>query len=288
MKQAPETRRKRLSPYLLSAARILVGLLFLQHGAEKLWGFAGGRIDHNFGTLRGFAGPLEVTGGILIVLGLFTRVTAFILCGEMAVAYFKAWAPRGFFPIQNGGEEAVLFCFIYLWLVTAGAGEWSLDNLVENSHPSQRRTIRDTIASWDGYGLSVARIILGFTFCLHGSRLAFGLLPAIAGRRIGLPMALDLLPPFVGYWEIVGGILLMLGLFTKPTALISSIVAVAAYLYGAAPRGVWPIRNGGNEVILYAIVFGYLAASGAGVWSLDQVRTRGARHKGELAGRAAI
>jgi putative oxidoreductase len=136
-----------LAPYLLGVARIIIGLLFLQHGAEKLWGFAVGRIDHDFGTLRGFAGPLEVAGGTLIALGLFTRFTAFILCGEMAVAYFRSWAPRGFFPIQNGGEEAVLFCYIYLWLVTAGAGVWSLDRLMGENRSPQSRTIQETITS---------------------------------------------------------------------------------------------------------------------------------------------
>ena len=124
----------RWTPYLLSVLRIAIGLIFFQHGAEKLWGFAGGRVDYNFGTLHGFAGPLEITGGLLMILGLFTRTTAFILCGEMAVAYFSRWAPRGFWPINNGGEEAVIFCFIYLWLVTAGAGPWSLDYLLQKRH----------------------------------------------------------------------------------------------------------------------------------------------------------
>jgi putative oxidoreductase len=130
----------RWTPYLLSALRIAVGLLFFQHGAEKIWGFAGGRIDHNFATMHGFAGPLEVIGGTLITLGLFTRTTAFILCGEMAVAYFSRWAPRGFWPITNGGEEAVIFCFVYLWLVTAGPGPWGLDALLHRrSESSQKR-----------------------------------------------------------------------------------------------------------------------------------------------------
>ena len=115
------------APQLLSAVRIALGILFFQHGAEKLWGFANGRIDHKFATMHGIAGPLEAVGGALIILGLFTRSTAFILCGEMAVAYFTRWAPRGFFPISNGGEEAVVFCFLFLWLVAAGPGPWSLD-----------------------------------------------------------------------------------------------------------------------------------------------------------------
>ena len=254
--------------YLHGFARIVVGLLFFQHGAEKLWGFAGGRIDHDFATLRGFAGPLEAAGGALIALGLGTRVTAFILCGEMAVAYFRSWAPRGFFPIQNGGEEAVLFCFIYLWLVTAGAGKWSFDDFMEKHRP---HGIKATVASWETYGRSIVRLILAFTFCLHGFRLALGQFPILAGRRIAMPMALDLLPHFVGYWEIVGGVLLFLGLFTRLAALVSCMVTIAAYLFEAAPRGWWPIRNGGNEVLLYGLVFAYLGVAGAGAWSLDQL-----------------
>ncbi len=129
------------APALLSALRMAVGLLFFQHGAEKLWGFAGGRIDHDFASMRGFAGPLEVVGGLLLILGLFTRSTAFILCGEMAVAYFSRWAPRGFWPINNGGEEAVIFCFIFLWLVTAGAGPFSLDHLIQTRRKRASTTV---------------------------------------------------------------------------------------------------------------------------------------------------
>ena len=114
----------------LSLIRVAVALLFFQHGAEKMWGFAGGRMELDFTTLRGIAGPIEVVGSTLLALGLFTRSTAFILCGQMAVAYFRSWAPRGFFPINNGGEEATLFCYVFLWLVAAGPGPWSLDALL--------------------------------------------------------------------------------------------------------------------------------------------------------------
>lgn len=258
---------------MLSVARIIVGFLFLQHGAEKLWGFAGGRIDHNFATMRGFAGPLEIVGGSLIVLGMFTRTTAFILCGEMAVAYFRSWAPRGFFPIQNGGEEAVLFCYVYLWLVMAGAGAWSLDRLVERSRSVQDLKIQNTLASWEQYGRSILRFIFAFTFTLHGLRLAFNLLPALAGRRGAMPMPLDLLPGIVGYLEIVCGGLIFAGVFARPAALASSIIALAAYCFGAAPRGFWPVRNGGNEALLYTVVFACLALAGAGTWSLGRIAT---------------
>src|SRR5260370_22481950 len=83
------------------------------------------------------AGPIEVTGGALLILGLFTRTTAFILCGEMAVAYFARWAPRGFWPISNGGEEAVICCYLFLWLVTPGPGPWSLDSLIQQPRAAE-------------------------------------------------------------------------------------------------------------------------------------------------------
>ena len=88
------------SPYLLSILRIVTGLLFMQHGGEKLWGFAGGRIDHNFPQLHALAGPIELIGGLLITVGLFTRITSFILCGEMAVAYFPNVGATGLLPDQ--------------------------------------------------------------------------------------------------------------------------------------------------------------------------------------------
>jgi putative oxidoreductase len=103
----------------------------MQHGAQKLFGFLatepGAAVP--LLSLRGVGGVLEFFGGLLILLGLFTRPMAFILAGEMAVAYFMAHAPQGFWPIQNQGEKAVLYCFVFLYLCAAGGGAWSLDHL---------------------------------------------------------------------------------------------------------------------------------------------------------------
>lgn len=115
---------------ILSALRIMTGLLFLAHGTTKLIRFP---LTDYFKdgvplfSFMGFAGLLEVVGGILIVLGLFTRITAFILSGMMAVAYFMAHAPQGFYPILNGGELAIMYCFVFLYFAAAGGGPWSLD-----------------------------------------------------------------------------------------------------------------------------------------------------------------
>ena len=116
------------APKALSVLRIMTGLLFLEHGTQKLLGFPPS--EHAFPplfSLMGIQGALELVGGFLIVIGLLTRPVAFILAGDMAVAYFMAHAPKGFFPTQNGGQLAILFCFVFLYLVFAGGGEWNVD-----------------------------------------------------------------------------------------------------------------------------------------------------------------
>jgi putative oxidoreductase len=118
-------------PQLLSVLRIMTGLLILQHGTGKYLNFPVGPMNNASPmTPGGAAGLIELVGGILIILGLFTRLAAFILSGTMAVAYFYAHAPRGFFPILNQGELAALYCFVFLYLAAAGAGPWSLDRLM--------------------------------------------------------------------------------------------------------------------------------------------------------------
>jgi putative oxidoreductase len=137
--------------------------------------------------------------------------------------------------------------------------------------------MRDTLASWEPYSRSLLRFILAFTFSLHGYRHLFGFFAVSGGRRAAIPMALDGLPSLMGGLEIVGGLLLFVGLFTRPVALVLAAELLAAYLYSAIPRGVWPIRNGGNETLVYLLVFLYLAIAGAGAWSLDQFRGAGLR-----------
>ena len=120
------------SPRLLSILRIVTALLFMEHGAQKLFGFPApmqGGMSVKLMSMIGIGGILEFFGGLLILLGLFTRPVALILAGEMAVAYFTVHAPRGLWPLLNQGELAILYCFIFLYLVFAGAGEWSVDRL---------------------------------------------------------------------------------------------------------------------------------------------------------------
>jgi putative oxidoreductase len=126
---ADSTTLDRLAPYVLSLLRIVVGLLFLEHGLSKLTGFPQAGHMPAFLTLAWVAGIIELGGGTLVTLGLFTRIAAFVMSGEMAFAYFMSHAPRALYPIINGGEAAILFCFVFFYLVFAGGGAVALDAL---------------------------------------------------------------------------------------------------------------------------------------------------------------
>src|ERR1700674_2933589 len=119
-------------PQLRSLFRIMAAFTFSLHGVQKLVGWLGGIGGHSVpvNTMLGAAGLIETIGGPLLILGLFTRPVAFVLSGEMAIGYFRTHAPHGFWPLVNGGELAVFYCFMFLWLSAAGAGPWSLDPLL--------------------------------------------------------------------------------------------------------------------------------------------------------------
>ncbi len=118
----------RFQPQALGVLRIVTALQFIEHGTQKLFNFP---VSDHAGALTGLtlaAGILEFAGGILLALGLLTRPVAFLLAGEMAIAYFMAHYPQNFFPVNNSGDSAISFCFIFLYLVFAGAGAYALDN----------------------------------------------------------------------------------------------------------------------------------------------------------------
>lgn len=118
----------RWAPILLSVLRVVTGLLFLAHGTQKLLGFpASAMPPPELLSMPGIAGILELVGGSLIIIGLFTRPVAFVLAGQMAVAYWMFHFPKGPFPALNGGDAAILFCFIFLYISAAGPGPWSVD-----------------------------------------------------------------------------------------------------------------------------------------------------------------
>jgi len=117
------------APAMLSILRIVAALLFFEHGTSRLFGFPSPLPTPALFSLYWFAGAIEFAGGALVALGLFTRSAAFIMSGQMAFAYFMRHAPADFFPILNRGDGSILYCFIFLYIVFAGAGPWSLDAL---------------------------------------------------------------------------------------------------------------------------------------------------------------
>jgi len=117
----------RFSPLFYALLRLAAGLVFAQHGAQKMFGVLGAKTAVPLMSQLGVAGIIEFVGGILIALGLFTTPVAFVASGEMAWAYFQQHAPHGLWPIQNGGEPAVLYCFIFLYIASVGSGKISLD-----------------------------------------------------------------------------------------------------------------------------------------------------------------
>jgi putative oxidoreductase len=124
------TQLVRWSPQLLSVMRIMAGLLFMEHGTMKLFDFPAPAPPGLGHGLLLFTGILETFGGAALALGLFTRLVAFLLSGEMAVAYWMFHGPSNFYPIANMGEAAVLYCFVFLYIAAAGPGAWSIDALI--------------------------------------------------------------------------------------------------------------------------------------------------------------
>ena len=128
----PATLQLTWEPRMLSILRIVVGVLYMEHGLAKILDFPH-QPNHApyapFTLNPGLQGLLELVGGLLLALGLFTRTVSFVLAGKMAVAYFMVHAPRGFFSLLNGGELAIVYCFVFLYFWVAGGGEWSPDRL---------------------------------------------------------------------------------------------------------------------------------------------------------------
>ncbi len=124
------------APRMLSVLRIVTAAIFMVHGSQKLFGFPpreGGPVQ--LASLMGLAGTLELVGGFLLLIGFLTRPVAFVLSGEMAFAYWLSHAPRNLFPALNGGDAAILYCFVFLYMAAAGGGEWSLDRARERRSP---------------------------------------------------------------------------------------------------------------------------------------------------------
>ena len=252
-----------LSPYALSLLRIVAGFLFLQHGLQKLFGWFGGQIVPTF-SLFWFAGVLEILGGPLVTVGLLTRPVAFVLAGEMMLAYVIAHHPQGPWPVPNGGVVPLLFGLIFLHLASAGGGGLAFDSL---------RRSKSFLDRWADKFSSVTHAILrigaALLFWEYGAMKFAGW---FGGRRVPFPRLLW----FAGTMEFFGGPLIVLGLYTRALAFLFAGEMAVAFWTSHVPRGrgFWPIQNGGEPAALLCFIFLYLVTAGAGAASLDRIRSR--------------
>lgn len=125
----------KFAPYIYAILRIITGFLLVSHGSQKLLGFPPPKQAMALNGLLTVSGVIELVGGLMILFGLFAGIAAFIASGMLAVAYFMVHAPQGFFPILNGGELAVIYCFVLLYIAARGSGNWSVDALLNRSRP---------------------------------------------------------------------------------------------------------------------------------------------------------
>ena len=260
------TRAATLSPYLLSLLRITVGIVFIRHGMQLVFGFPFGGMNHNFTTLAGVAGPLTIVGGILVILGLFTRPVTFFLSGMMAVAFLAdSVAKNGNLWTLRDGEPAFFYCFAFLFMSAAGAGVLSLDHLIwkKDGEPYPFRS-----AKWTPYTLSLMRFMIGYMYIQHGTEKLWGY---PAGRIDHNFLSLH---GFAGLLELPGGILMMLGLFTRPASFILSGQMAVAYWARWAPRGFWRSLIVGEASIYFCFAYLLMSAIGGGPWGLDHVLSR--------------
>jgi putative oxidoreductase len=261
----------KMSPYLLSLFRVAVGIVFIRHGMQLVFGFPFGGMNHDFTTLAGIAGPLALFGGALVILGLFTRPVSFVLSGMMAVAFFAdSVARNGNLWTLKDGEAAVFYCFAYLFIAAAGAGVLSLDHWFwgQNAEPYPFASPK-----WTPYLLSLMRFMMGYMFIQHGTEK----LPS--GR---IDHNFFSLHGFAGLLEFPGGILMMLGLFTRPASFILSGQMAVAYWARWAPRGFWRSLIVGEASIYFCFAYLLLSAIGGGPWSLDAILRRVRKRKNEV------
>jgi putative oxidoreductase len=272
--------------YLSSLLRVILAFAISLHGYHKLFGVfvLGGRSGNPTMALEvlppAFA-VLEVTAGMLLFLGFWTRPAAALLCVVMTVAYFHSVVQHGIWPLRNGSEEATIEGFALLYFAVSGASTWSLDHFLRKSR--QDRGSPDSLAQWIQYIVSFVRIAIAMLFLQHGLEKFFGF-------PTGLAVNFNLFSErgLAGALELGGGVFLTLGLFSRATAFIlSGEMAVVYFTYWVPRNAILPIR-GSEEAILFCFFFLWLIASGPGPVSLDSLIERRREHKSTDSVRQAL
>jgi putative oxidoreductase len=253
------------APQLKSLARIIFGFLLFRHGMEQVLGFPGAWEPSAPLSFYGVIKLLAFPGGILMMLGLFTRPVALLFSVMFAVFWFAGplqGMPHSLrlFGARGPSDPVLLNAFFFLYLYATGAGAWSLDRW-RNVEIAEREK------PWSPYALGALRIVAGFLFIHHGIEKYFG------GR---VPLDLVSLRALAGTLENVGGPMMMLGLFARPLFFLLSGEMAFAYFINHSPDGFWPsfVEPNQEAAILNCYLFLFMSAAGPGAWSLDGLRAR--------------
>lgn len=255
---------ERLTPYLLSLARIVFGFLVLRHGMEQLLAYPEASNAARM-SYEGFLELVAVPAGLLMIAGLFTRQVGLVLALMYVTLFFVGPLQRGPFTHRNGGDPVLLNAFFFLYLAASGGGAWSVDRL---------RGRESTDDRWAHTTLGVLRVVAGCLFVMHGLEKLF----SVGGGRIDRDIMT--MRGLAGYLETIGGPLIIMGLFTRPVAFILSGEMAVAYFRSWAPRGFWQSFTlpGMEASILFCYLFLFLCAAGPGAWSLGDLLRRRARN----------
>jgi len=254
------------TPQMLSIARIVIGLLVLWHGMLKLFGYpAAPEQQVSLMSLAGLAGVIEFAGGLLLMLGLFTRPAALVVGIEMAISFVVLNLPKGVLTIENDGEPAFFYTFFFLFIAAAGAGAWGLDRFLGRKGGSAGYFA----SAHANTMLALMRIAMAFMFFQHGTEKFLGWPNATADWNFSTNLR-----AWGGMMEFFMAPLLALGLFTRPISFLLSGEMAVAYFVRWAPSGFWGSIPRGEASIYFCFGFLFLFVAGGGAWALDNVLSR--------------
>jgi putative oxidoreductase len=255
------------TPVVLSITRAVIGFLVMWHGLIKVFGFPAGQGDAvPVMSLMGLTGVIELVGGALMILGLFTRPVAAVLCVEWALSYLVVNLPKGFWTVDNDGEPAMTYVVFFLFIATAGAGALSLDRLLRKNADSGSTTRFATPNA--EITLAIMRVAVAFMFIQHGMQKFLGSF----GSRIDHNWAT--IRAWGGVMEFFLSPFLAVGLFVKPISFLLSGEMAVAYFTRWARLGAWGSLPRGEASIYFCYIFFFMFVAGGGAYALDNVISR--------------